>query len=548
MRPLRLFGITWPPSLTSARTDQMAIKLTCGCGKSLSVKDEYAGRKVNCPACKMPLKVPAADEFANEEFADEPAETHRKSRTKGAKKGKKSAGSNRGLIMGATGAAGLLVTLLLVWMFGPAKPDNEANAPETGATATVEPSAVNETNTMAKVAPRPEVMPASPSPPATPPPAASSTTELSGDFPAIQGAWQVADVTLDPDDSEAAKFVALMKQGTWTIRGDVLTMSTLGISSLATIKLDPSQKTIDMTPQQGHQEGQAKLGIYSIAGDSWQLCSSKSGAVRPKEMTTEKGSGQFVVTFKRATSSVAAPAVPFDANAWQVAKEKFKAIQVDVEVEPLGYDVGFPEGLTHCVNIRLPETADGTISPELWELASSLNHILILSTYTTDATLQQLAQHPGLLALNLNGRINITPSGLESLENCSLMQNLILHSSTEPVSMELLAAISQLRQLRGLGISGCPVTGETLESIVQLSELEDLRLLRTGTSDADTTQIAKLMKLKKLTLDETKVTDAGLQSLKGLSRLTRLSIRGLSVTPQAVAEFKAALPNCEVIK
>lgn len=35
----------------------MAIKVTCACGKLLSVKDEFAGRKVKCPACQQTVKV-----------------------------------------------------------------------------------------------------------------------------------------------------------------------------------------------------------------------------------------------------------------------------------------------------------------------------------------------------------------------------------------------------------------------------------------------------------------------------------------------------------
>ncbi|MFM9960132.1 MAG: SUMF1/EgtB/PvdO family nonheme iron enzyme [Planctomycetaceae bacterium] len=36
----------------------MAIKITCACGKKLSVKDQFAGRTVKCPACQNPLSVP----------------------------------------------------------------------------------------------------------------------------------------------------------------------------------------------------------------------------------------------------------------------------------------------------------------------------------------------------------------------------------------------------------------------------------------------------------------------------------------------------------
>ncbi|RLS58210.1 MAG: hypothetical protein DWH91_02830 [Planctomycetota bacterium] len=36
----------------------MAIKISCACGKLLSVKDEFAGRKVKCPTCQQTVNVP----------------------------------------------------------------------------------------------------------------------------------------------------------------------------------------------------------------------------------------------------------------------------------------------------------------------------------------------------------------------------------------------------------------------------------------------------------------------------------------------------------
>lgn len=36
----------------------MPIKVSCQCGKRLSVKDEYAGKRVKCPGCGQPLSVP----------------------------------------------------------------------------------------------------------------------------------------------------------------------------------------------------------------------------------------------------------------------------------------------------------------------------------------------------------------------------------------------------------------------------------------------------------------------------------------------------------
>ncbi|OYP28947.1 hypothetical protein CGZ80_25625 [Rhodopirellula sp. MGV] len=38
----------------------MPIPIRCQCGQSLAVKEQFAGRTVNCPKCKSPIKVPVA--------------------------------------------------------------------------------------------------------------------------------------------------------------------------------------------------------------------------------------------------------------------------------------------------------------------------------------------------------------------------------------------------------------------------------------------------------------------------------------------------------
>ena len=48
----------------------MAIKVKCdGCGAKFSAKDELAGRKVKCPKCKKPLKIPSAPKPAPQKAA-----------------------------------------------------------------------------------------------------------------------------------------------------------------------------------------------------------------------------------------------------------------------------------------------------------------------------------------------------------------------------------------------------------------------------------------------------------------------------------------------
>ena len=38
----------------------MPIRITCDCGKSLQLRESYAGKRVRCTTCRAVLTVPAA--------------------------------------------------------------------------------------------------------------------------------------------------------------------------------------------------------------------------------------------------------------------------------------------------------------------------------------------------------------------------------------------------------------------------------------------------------------------------------------------------------
>ena len=50
----------------------MPITFSCGCGRSLKVADELAGKRVRCPACNKAAEVPPADDGGFEVVDDEP--------------------------------------------------------------------------------------------------------------------------------------------------------------------------------------------------------------------------------------------------------------------------------------------------------------------------------------------------------------------------------------------------------------------------------------------------------------------------------------------
>lgn len=72
------------------------ITFGCPCGKTLRVKDEFAGKKVRCPDCSSPVKIPAASVLSDadfepeedEEWDDEPQDLPKKSKSGKSKSGK----------------------------------------------------------------------------------------------------------------------------------------------------------------------------------------------------------------------------------------------------------------------------------------------------------------------------------------------------------------------------------------------------------------------------------------------------------------------------
>ncbi len=569
----------------------MAIKLQCECGKALSVKDEYAGRRVKCPACQMPLRVskPQVEKASSDDewdlgdlaengWDDEPKKTREKSRggksspTGGSNsrrtslkvKRKTSQPSNRGILIGFSAGGGLLVVGLLAWMLWPAKPGpNVAVAPSENTARS--PSMTSNTNSLSVIlGSQPNPGAANPAAPST----NTTATKLEGDLKFLQGTWQVADIGLPPDTPRAAEMIAQMNLVTFTIKDDLLSITFPGGGSFKTIKLDSLQtpKTIDSTPLGGSFPKQPELGIYSIEGETWRMCSSMEGTARPQEM--KAAPGQLVFTLQRSSAPPADPASSFDIKAWLAAESQLKAMKVLAQMLPWDKSFGI-EGPTHVVMIDPPETADGTMSPELWAIVSSISHVFVRTTFVTDATLRQLAQHRGLLAISMNTRSAVTADGVGALKACQKLRALAF---TVPVSPDMCGAISQLDQLRTLAIHGSPVSKEMLNSIVRLNQLESLSLGNTRITDDGLLQIQTLAKLKSLSLNhtnvtdqslktlsslldleslnlsETKVTDAGMETLKSFKKLKSLSLQETKVTDEGLAELKQALPNCGVFK
>ena len=127
----------------------MSIKVSCRCGKKLAVKDEYAGRKMKCPACQKSVQIPQAEReagFSDDEWDDSqqtesrtpprrtsssPARRQSASPGSGSKSRKPMPASSRGLIIGVSVGGGVvIVAMLLAWLLWPrAAAENLAGNP-----------------------------------------------------------------------------------------------------------------------------------------------------------------------------------------------------------------------------------------------------------------------------------------------------------------------------------------------------------------------------------------------------------------------------------
>jgi Leucine-rich repeat (LRR) protein len=118
------------------------------------------------------------------------------------------------------------------------------------------------------------------------------------------------------------------------------------------------------------------------------------------------------------------------------------------------------------------------------------------------------------------------------------------------ITDEGLKHLVRLTQLTSLELSGTPspgIRGPGLVHLRGLTRLQELDLSYTGVDDDSLAHLAPLNKLERLDLSGTRVTDAGVKHLLGFRRLIRLDLP-TSVTPQALAKLKAALPDAEILK
>ena len=107
--------------------------------------------------------------------------------------------------------------------------------------------------------------------------------------------------------------------------------------------------------------------------------------------------------------------------------------------------------------------------------------------------------------------------------------------------------LASLPDLAALNLSGSLLDDETIRPLRACQKLEKLILGHTRVTDACIPTLQEMKSLQSLDFTGCSITEAALVGLAKIETLVRLDINGLPFSKEAVAAFRKAKPNCEVI-
>ena len=117
------------------------------------------------------------------------------------------------------------------------------------------------------------------------------------DAESLDGTWLASAAELGGEKfpDEVTKSIKLvLGEGKYTV--------TVGANpDTGTVTLDPTKepKSLDITGTEGPNTGKTILAIYEKTDDTLRICYDLSGAARPTEFKTAKGTQLFLVTYSR---------------------------------------------------------------------------------------------------------------------------------------------------------------------------------------------------------------------------------------------------------
>ena len=126
---------------------------------------------------------------------------------------------------------------------------------------------------------------------------------MSQDLDKLQGTWTI--VSLEMDGMSMPCGGAQI-----AIAGDSFTTSGMGATynGKVTVNAATSPKSFDLLFLDGPEKGNTSLGIYELKGDTWKICLTTRGSVRPAEFAAPPGTGIALEVLQRGAVAAGAPA------------------------------------------------------------------------------------------------------------------------------------------------------------------------------------------------------------------------------------------------
>lgn len=120
------------------------------------------------------------------------------------------------------------------------------------------------------------------------------------DLDLLQGTWAVAELEMEGNTISGG----MLANARVEVTGSRFSSIGMGTVYEGTFTLDNSRKPcqLNMTFDAGPEKGNTNLGIYELAGDTWKICLSTRGDVRPSEFSAPARSGFVFETLTRRES------------------------------------------------------------------------------------------------------------------------------------------------------------------------------------------------------------------------------------------------------
>lgn len=161
-----------------------------------------------------------------------------------------------------------------------------------------------------------------------------------------------------------------------------------------------------------------------------------------------------------------------------------------------------------------------------------------------DAGLANLQALGAIQYLNLEGA-PITDAGLQSVKN--LMLPYYINLSYTKVTDAGLPALKGMRRLRDFYLRGTAISDEGVKNFLDHPQIEILDLNGTKITEKALATIKDVTTLKKLYIrNGAKIGEEGMAALKTMRLLQNLEIGADQITPEQIAELKAAVPVVKI--